>query len=184
MDFNSIEGVANSNNTNSSKTSSDQIFSQNTGRWISLAHSSMELANKKLMETKSVVRRNGERWKACAVCATFNVFDILLCFFSQNTHLDHRNETKFSQKSYFIITWSPMSESSTSTESSTNVVWQLRGIEMKMTPMSLSDYNHDMNILNSNANARVLDNYNYNFQDLQNKFSDVTLWVLWVIYYV
>lgn len=77
-----------------------------------------------------------------------------------------------------------MSESSTSTESSTNVVWQLRGIEMKMTPMSLSDYNHDMNMLNSNANARVLDNYNYNFQDLQNKFSDVTLWVLWVIYYV
>ncbi|KNB43479.1 magnesium and cobalt transporter [Blastocystis sp. subtype 4] len=43
-----------------------------------------------------------------------------------------------------------------------------------MTPMSLSDYNHDMNMLNSNANARVLDNYNYNFQDLQNKFSDVT----------
>ena len=39
---------------------------------------------------------------------------------------------------------------------------------MKMTPMSLSDYNHDMNMLNSNANARVLDNYNYNFQDLQN----------------
>ena len=77
-----------------------------------------------------------------------------------------------------------MSESSTSTESSTNVVWQLRGTEMKMTPMSLSDYNHDMNMLNSNANARVLDNYNYNFQDLQNKFSDVTLWVLWVIYYV
>lgn len=46
---------------------------------------------------------------------------------------------------------------------------------MKMTPMSLSDYNPDMNMLNSNANARVLDNYNYNFQDLQNKFSDVTL---------
>lgn len=41
--------------------------------------------------------------------------------------------------------------------------------------MFLSNYNRDMNTLNSNANARVLDNYNYNFQNLQNEFSDITL---------
>ena len=75
-----------------------------------------------------------------------------------------------------------MSNSNLSTESTTSVVWFLNMIQMKVTPMSLSNYNHDMNMLNSNANARVLDNYNYNFQDLQNEFSDAALWVLCASY--
>lgn len=42
MDLDSIERMTNSHNTNSSEASSNQILSQETGRRISLAHSSIE----------------------------------------------------------------------------------------------------------------------------------------------
>ncbi|KAK8801718.1 hypothetical protein WA588_006004, partial [Blastocystis sp. NMH] len=42
------------------------------------------------------------------------------------------------------------------------------------TPVSLSDCNEDIHAITGTANAKVLDNYNFNFSNLENNFSDKT----------
>lgn len=63
MDLDSIERMTNSHNTNSSEASSNQILSQETGRRISLAHSSIESKTTSLFFLCCMVssnRGNGE----------------------------------------------------------------------------------------------------------------------------
>lgn len=63
MDLDSIERMTNSHNTNSSEASSNQILSQETGRRISLAHSSIESKTTSLFFCVVWFRRIGEMGK-------------------------------------------------------------------------------------------------------------------------
>ena len=42
----------------------------------------------------------------------------------------------------------------------------------------MSDCNEDIHAITGTANAKVLDNYNFNFSNLENNFSDKTLFAL------